>query len=213
MSAPPPSTITLTEYCQNNFPKLINLSEGFDSSRPKNTGCFVGTYIDEENGDETYFAPLYPTDLGFETSLHEILTGSNEWTSNWKDICNMNVNCFVSNHQVLTTNPPAQFAIQGYCRKFDSNGNTIAVRIEQAAPTLSNRIEIIDGQVTDNQWISSYRESIQYLAHTDQAMTLTDSTNNTIQLQAGYSFVTIANPITASTAGNAVLLPMNVIYT
>ena len=95
MSAPPPTTtITLTEYCQNNFPKLINLSEGFDSARPGHTACFVGTYIDEENGNETYFAPLYPTDLGFDTTVNAILTGSNEWTSNWKALCGMNVNCF-----------------------------------------------------------------------------------------------------------------------
>lgn len=196
-------SIRYTTYSLNNFPRLINICEP-----PYLTGNSVsGLFFGEDT--ETEFRILDPMYDFPDLTEDSIYTGNGAFTSNTNQLLGFNTFPYVSNGHIIGTSVPQQMMLQGFTRV----ENESYYDVVQAAPTMSNTVRIVAGEVTDNQWFSRYHSTVRYLSSADQALTLTQESGETVQVPAGYSFVVLSSKVVGCTpAGNATLIPMQTLW-
>lgn len=193
-------SIRYTTYSLNNFPQLINVCEP-PYLLKGNAGLFFG----EDNG--IGFRVLDPTYDFTNLTQCSIYAGNGKFTSNPGSLLSFNTFPYVSGSHVIGTSVPQQMMLQGFTRVGSYYD------IVQAAPTMSNTVRIVAGEVTDNQWFSRYHSAVRYLSSADQALTLTQENGEIVQVPAGYSFVVLSSKVVECTpAGNATLIPMQTLW-
>lgn len=193
-------SIRYTTYSLNNFPRLINICEP-----PYLVQGSAGLFFGEDN--EIGFRILDPMYDFTDLTEDSIYTGNGKFTSNTNQLLGFNTFPYVSGSHVIGTSVPQQMMLQGFTRVGSYYD------IVQAAPTMSNTVRIVAGEVTDNQWFSRYHSAVRYLSSADQALTLTQENGETVQVPAGYSFVVLSSKVVGCTpAGNATLIPMQTLW-
>lgn len=195
-------SIRYTTYSLNNFPRLINICEP-----PYLVQGSAGLFFGEDN--EIGFRILDPMYDFTDLTEDSIYTGNGKFTSNTNQLLGFNTFPYVSNGHIIGTSVPQQMMLQGFTRV----ENESYYDVVQAAPTMSNTVHIVAGEVTDNQWFSRYHSAVRYLSSADQALTLTQENGEIVQVPAGYSFVVLSSKVVECTpAGNATLIPMQTLW-